>query len=403
VIKNTTNRKPSKGLLLLISCILLFFLLTPSLTSSEASNEKKKLSDIQKQLKTKKEKVKESIKKEKSVIGRIEDINKRIIQKEKELKEYDDRISQTNADIQDLSSEINTLNRKLSVRKEHLKKRLRTLYKQQYGGHALILISAHDYQDLIRKSKYVSLVAHYDNRVIKKYFASIEEVVSKKQKLEKLNEKSNADKEATRQMQSALQTDRAKKDKLLAMIRSKRKTYEKAIQDLEESSKKLRAMIKKLEKKKLPKSVTGKGFKSLKGRYPWPVQGKIAVPFGEYRDPAFKITVYKNGIEIKPERGGKPRAITGGRVAYADWFKGYGLLLIIDHGNGYHSLYGNLSEIFLQTGDILNGGTVIGRIGQSSLLNFPTLYFEIRYKGKPVDPTKWLKRKSIAKKRIRIK
>lgn len=395
-------RKPSKGSLHLVFFILFIYLLTPAIAFSDVSNEKKKLTDIEKQLKTKKEKVKESIKKEKSVIEKIEDINRSIRRKEKELKEYDQRISETEAEIQKLSAEIITLNRKLSSRKDHLKKRLRTLYKQQYGGHALLLISARDYQDLIKKSKYISLIAHYDNRAIKKYFANIQEVLSKKQELEKLNTQLNADKEATLKMQSSLQTDRAKKDRLLSMIRSKRKTYEKAIKDLEESSKKLRAMIKRMKKKKLPKSVTGKGFKSFKGRHPWPVQGKIAVPFGEYRDPEFKITVYKNGIEIRPDRERQPKAIAGGRVVYADWFKGYGLLLIIDHGSGYHSLYGNLSEIFLQTGDILTKGTVIGKIGQSSLLNYPTLYFEIRHKGKPVDPTKWLKRKGIAKKRIRI-
>jgi len=77
--------------------------------------------------------------------------------------------------------------------------------------------------------------------------------------------------------------------------------------------------------------------------------------------------------------------------------------LIIDHGSGYHSLYGNLSEIFLNTGDILIGGTVVGKIGMSRLLDYPSVYFEIRHKGKPVDPAKWLKRKGISRKKLRIK
>ncbi|HDN95370.1 MAG TPA: hypothetical protein ENG76_04775, partial [Nitrospirae bacterium] len=86
-----------------------------------------------------------------------------------------------------------------------------------------------------------------------------------------------------------------------------------------------------------------------------------------------------------------------GRVVYSDWFKGYGLLLIINHGKGYHSLYGNLSEIFHKTGDIINEGTAVGNVGNSSILNVPTLYFEIRYKGKPIDPVKWLKKKHKAR------
>ena len=158
-------------------------------------------------------------------------------------------------------------------------------------------------------------------------------------------------------------------------------------------------MIKKLEKEKVPKSITGKGFRRVKGHLPWPISGKVVVPYGKHTDPKFNITVFKNGIEIKAVRREKPKAIAGGRVVYADWFKGYGLLLIINHGSGYHSLYGNLSEIFHEPGDIINKGTAIGKVGESSLLNIPTLYFEIRHKGRPVDPMQWLERKTRSRKK----
>jgi septal ring factor EnvC (AmiA/AmiB activator) len=102
------------------------------------------------------------------------------------------------------------------------------------------------------------------------------------------------------------------------------------------------------------------------------------------------IPVFKNGIEISADDGEQPVAVSGGNVVYADWFKGYGLLLIINHGSGYHSLYGHLSEIFYRSGDIITKGTAVGNIGESGLLNVPSLYFEIRYKGKPVDPMQWL-------------
>ena len=95
--------------------------------------------------------------------------------------------------------------------------------------------------------------------------------------------------------------------------------------------------------------------------------------------------------------GKKPKAVAGGRVVYSDWFKGYGLLLIINHGKGYHSLYGNLTETFHKAGDIINIGATLGVTGKSRLLNVPALYFEIRHKGKPINPMKWLKRKSRAK------
>jgi len=82
-----------------------------------------------------------------------------------------------------------------------------------------------------------------------------------------------------------------------------------------------------------------------------------------------------------------------GKVVYADWFKGYGQVIIVSHGDNYHTLYGNLSEIFYKRGDIITKGEPIGRVGQSGQSEEPTLYFEIRYKGKPVDPERWLKKK----------
>jgi septal ring factor EnvC (AmiA/AmiB activator) len=80
-------------------------------------------------------------------------------------------------------------------------------------------------------------------------------------------------------------------------------------------------------------------------------------------------------------------------VVYADWFKGYGQLVIVNHGQGYHSLYGNLSEIFLKAGDIIERDTKIGRVGTSGMLDRPSLYFEVRYKGRPLNPSQWLARK----------
>jgi len=103
------------------------------------------------------------------------------------------------------------------------------------------------------------------------------------------------------------------------------------------------------------------------------------------------IPTFKKGIEIEAKAGDTALSVLGGRVVYADWFKGYGLLLIVNHGKGFHSLYAHLSEIFHKTGDIIKGRQAVGKIGESGLLNVPSLYFEIRYKGKPYDPLKWLR------------
>ena len=80
-------------------------------------------------------------------------------------------------------------------------------------------------------------------------------------------------------------------------------------------------------------------------------------------------------------------------MVFAEWFKGYGKMVIVNHGGGYHTLYASLSEIFTKVGDIIKRKQTIGRVGRSGIMNSPGLYFELRYKGKPLDPLQWLQRR----------
>ncbi|UCH81908.1 MAG: peptidoglycan DD-metalloendopeptidase family protein [Nitrospiraceae bacterium] len=397
-IKKSKTLHQILSVVTILITVFYFSLFSSYFSPVHSASPKKKLSVIEKKLKKKKRRVKEAIKKEKSILSRLERINKNIKTAEKELKKYDRQISDTQSRIMNLSKDITLLTDKMDLSKKYLADRARDIYTQRYVDNALILITADDYQDLITKSKYLSLLAYHDSKIIKKYRKDINEINFKKQSMEVLQNKLELNKKIARDKKSELETDRIKKDKLLATVRSKRNLYERTIKELEESSKKLREMMKRLEEQQIPESVTGKGFIASRGHLPWPVDGKVLIPYGKYKDPKFNITVFKNGIEIKAENREKPKAVAGGRVVYSDWFKGYGLLLIINHGNGYHSLYGNLSETFHKTGDIINKGTVLGVTGRSGLLNVPTLYFEIRHKGQPVNPMKWLKRRSRAKK-----
>jgi septal ring factor EnvC (AmiA/AmiB activator) len=374
----------------------LFFLVSLSapLNSAEvlAANPMDKLSDIQDKLKTTFQEVKEARKKEKSLASKLDNLDKSISRSEKELKGYDNRISQTQANINNLSKEIKAMTNELDSRKQYLKDIIMDIYKRQYKSNALILLSASDYQDLITKSRYISLVAHYDSNLINGYSSNITNLNSKKSKLQAQQKNLVTNKKDAQVKTRELQVNRAKKDKLLAKVKAKRSAHEKKIKELENSSRKVKSMIAEIKTKKIPQSILGKGFKSLKGNLPWPVVGEVLIPFGKYKEPEFNTTVFKNGIEIGAKPEDIPETIAGGRVVYTGQFEGYGNLVIIDHGGGYHSLYGNLSEILLKQGNIVVEGFEVGKIGRSGNSDIPALYFEIRHKGKPVDPRGWLDR-----------
>lgn len=120
----------------------------------------------------------------------------------------------------------------------------------------------------------------------------------------------------------------------------------------------------------------------------WPVEGEIAQRFGEKR-----LTGRWDGVLIKTREGEPVRAAAAGRVVFADWLQGYGLLAIIDHGDGYMSLYAFNQSLYRNVGEAVQAGDVISTVGRSGGRNQPALYFGVRHTGQPIDPLKWLKRR----------
>jgi len=129
---------------------------------------------------------------------------------------------------------------------------------------------------------------------------------------------------------------------------------------------------------------------SARSRLPWPLEGQVLTRFGTQRHPQFGTMVYRRGIEIQAHEGESVRAVQGGLVAYADWYKGYGKLMIIDHGGGFYTLYGNLSRLDLKKEDRVAGGQVLGLAGETGGTKGSKLYFEIRRNGEAQDPLAWL-------------
>ena len=132
-----------------------------------------------------------------------------------------------------------------------------------------------------------------------------------------------------------------------------------------------------------------KAFRKLKGELYWPALGKVKSLFGKPRKLA---SVKWNGVIIKAKQGNNVRAISHGRVAYADWLRGYGLLIILDHGDGYMSLYGHNESIKKETGDWVAPGDIIGSVGDTGGQKRAGLYFEIRHNGKPTNPKIWCRK-----------
>lgn len=138
------------------------------------------------------------------------------------------------------------------------------------------------------------------------------------------------------------------------------------------------------------KSLPQKDFSALRGLLQLPVSGNIVSKFGKYIEPHSGAVNYRNGIEIQAGRGTPIRAVFSGQTIFSSWIKGYGNVVIIDHGKHYHTVYAHVEEVFCAKGKPVKAGEVIATVGDSGAFGGPTLYFEIRHRGSPVDPLKWV-------------
>jgi murein hydrolase activator len=183
-----------------------------------------------------------------------------------------------------------------------------------------------------------------------------------------------------------LETARSQRDAALVAIKAESRNSAEALQRLRGQQEALTALLRDLRRAVPPFAGDATGaFDGSRGRLPWPVGGHLAARFGQVRAGGLKW----DGMLIDTERGADVRTVYRGRVIYADWLPGLGLLTIIDHGDGYLSLYGHNDRLYKAVGDVVSAGDVIAASGDSGGTSRPQLYFEIRKGSRPVDPSPW--------------
>lgn len=180
----------------------------------------------------------------------------------------------------------------------------------------------------------------------------------------------------------ALEDERQTRAALLATLRGERRLAERLAA----------ARTARLDALPLTADPPGQSdFAAHRGRLTPPVPGRLAAPFGRATDPELGTVTFNTGVTLDAPYGTPVRAVHRGRVVYSGWYKGFGNLVIIDHGDDYHTLYGHLSAIRRARGEVVDAGTIIGEVGDAGSLRGPQLHFELRARRHPVDPLPWLR------------
>ncbi len=406
-------------LLFFVFCLLfsVFCLLPPNVFAQNQRDEYRKL---QQELKTQKQKLESAKKVERSAIEELRKVTRELNDIETRLTKQRNSINRIEGNISELQTNINNMQAGLNLQHSLLKKRLRALQRAaRQDDIFLIIISGKDISQTLRLIRYIENISAYDYALINRYKEAVSALSKKQKELKRLSLNLKSKEAKLAKLEEDLKERKRERETLLVSARKERRSYELSIREMEEASRRLERIIREAERREkerrqreLQKKRADRreptrrepairqeemphaesGFARLRGRLPWPVHGSIATQFGSQVDPLLNLPVFRSGIHINADRGTPVRAVHEGRVIFADEFRGYGQLVIISHGGGYHTLYGNLSRIFFQNGAIIKENAIIGETGESSALGINGVYFEIRHKGRPVDPQQWLRK-----------
>ncbi len=362
----------------------------------EVIDRKGKLSDIDKKIKKEKKKIQKVEKEESTTTNQLNAIDKKLSRNRNELYSLNSRLKNLKKDVATANTQLDQINKDIIQRKELFSKRLIALYKyKRSGGILRVIFSSHSYPELSQRTKFIKMILSSDIQIIDHFFKQLSLVKEKRETLQEKQKSLEKVKNSILKKKSQIDDQKKKKTVLLKKIRNEKKTYQAAVEELEKASRELQSLIDRLQREIAGKKERfipedAKRFEALKGKLLFPLSGKIISFYGNHTDPQLNTVIFQKGIEISAKQGQEVRAIYEGTVLYADWFKGYGNIIIIDHGGSYYSLSAHVSKLFKSVGERVEAGEVIALAGDTGSLKGNCLYFELRHHGKPLNPLKWL-------------
>ncbi|MDH5765653.1 MAG: peptidoglycan DD-metalloendopeptidase family protein [Gammaproteobacteria bacterium] len=324
-----------------------------------------------------------------NIKDQLQKLERNIAKTSKSLREVRRKHKKSSASLKSLKAKLAALRNKLNIQRNLLSSQIKSAYTMGQQAQIKMFLNQQQPAEMGRAMVYFDYLNTARSSQINEFLHNIRE----KEKLEVQITTTNKELEKLAQrklkQKKSLDHDRISRKRLLTRLNKDINNQQLTLSELENSRSRIETLLSSLGEllADIPtENPLETPFPSLKGKLPWPVKGKFSARFGESRNQG---DLNWNGVVIKTAYGTPVRAISNGRVAFADWLQGFGFITIIDHDNEYMSLYGHSQELYKETGDWVEAGEIIATVGDSGGQNHSGLYFEIRHKGKPVNPNKW--------------
>ncbi len=369
----------------------------------ELSTEQRRLRQTQHQLREERERAAEARKKEASVLAQLEEIDRTLARRRQEVADLARRLATVRSEISALRSDIDRLAERKAAQQQALGQRLRALHRIQAQGGVLPLLL--EEADPVRRAvvlRHLTTLTAVDAHIIQRYLETTDQLVQRRTREETRRAEFAALRAGAERERADIDREADRRRALLARVRDERAYHERMVLELSEAARRLEALLRALQEKQrraatssLPSrpGSAATGFSALRGGLPWPAPGRLAAAYGAQVHPRFGTRTFRSGIDIEAAEGTDVSAVYSGRVAYTGWFKGYGNLIVLDHGDEYYTVYAHVAEIGVSEGEAVRQGQRIGTVGDTGSLMGSRLYFEVRYQGKPQDPERWLRQR----------
>ncbi|MBI2891213.1 MAG: peptidoglycan DD-metalloendopeptidase family protein [Nitrospirae bacterium] len=327
---------------------------------------------------------------ESDALKELENIDRSVQQARRSVERLESDLKLQNRQLSSLRDDETRLRREVEEKKGEMNARLRAFYKFGRLAWLKMLFSPADLQSLPRHVKYLSSLGGYDLQRLRTFTSSLDHLKRKEKRIQEAKKAIQVRLARLDRERAALESRSSQKQTLLTELHGRREFNIGLLKELERAAGELQQLLSRLDTDTRPEDAGACRIEQEKGRLPWPVRGRLATSFGPRFDAGLGARLYSNGIVIEAQPGVPARAVCDGVAIFADWFRSYGQILIVSHGDHYYSIYGHASELLKRKGEPVAAGEPVALTGETGAAGGSGLYFEIRHRNTPLDPLEWL-------------
>jgi len=375
-------------------CIFLFILtIIPADEQTDISQYQKRMKQLALQIERINHILTEELRRETSILAQLDQIGLKKELARKEISMNNTRLQKANNELSDTQERIIILQSKLDNGKQSISKIFVTLYKFGELNYLDLLFQVKDIKDLVTENKNLTLLAKTQEKILYDYIATMDELKEAEKGLQLKKQEIARLLASAKEKRLELANKEQKSRSLINKIKQDKQIHKQRLEELNERRKELQNLLKKILTQESVFPFIPSPLYEKKGKLDWPISGSIISSFGTKHHPRFNTRTHNDGIEISPHTDLVVKAVHPASVVYSDYFRGYGDLIILDHGMKYYTFYGHCADLLVKKGDFVNAGHAIAYVGDIGSLEGKTLYFAIRFRDKFLNPLQWLKRR----------